>query len=134
MKYSLRSLMPKRSWFQFSLKTLFVLLTAAALLLGWRLDFLRRKVAFHRSEMDRCYVEKERLEKVLLKRIEILMETDDKYAPPPLDVMTKRQAEKDVAYADFHRELASFKLHRELEVKYSRAVYRPWTIVREPKP
>jgi hypothetical protein len=35
MKYSLRSLMPKRSWFQFSLKTLFIATALASLPLCW---------------------------------------------------------------------------------------------------
>ena len=47
---------PKRRWFQFSLGGLFVVVTVFCLLLG-RVDYLKRKSAFHFSERDR-YVER----------------------------------------------------------------------------
>jgi len=52
MKYSLRNLVPKRSWFQFSLRTLLATVTVVCILLG-RIDYLRRKAAFHSDEAGR---------------------------------------------------------------------------------
>jgi len=52
MKYCLRSLVPKRSWFQFSLGTLLTTVTVVCILLG-RIDYLRSKAAFHSDEAGR---------------------------------------------------------------------------------
>jgi len=44
---------PKRRWFQFSLKTLLVLVTTVSILLGLRLAYLRRQADFHAREAER---------------------------------------------------------------------------------
>ena len=77
MKYSLRSLM--------------VGITLFCVVLGGRIEYLRRMAAFHTAEAARI--------------------TDGTTS----DIMPMIR-------------------HHDLAVQYSRAVYRPWTIVREPTP
>lgn len=45
---------PKRRWYQVSLKTAFAALTLVCLLIGGRIEYLRRMVAFHLNETFRC--------------------------------------------------------------------------------
>jgi hypothetical protein len=52
MKYSLRSLMPKRSWFQFSLKTLLVVMTLFGVVLG-RFGYVLERARHHEAEAVR---------------------------------------------------------------------------------
>jgi hypothetical protein len=77
MKYSLRSLM--------------IVVTLVAVVLGGRIEYLRRMAAFHAAEAARI--------------------TDGTTS-----------------------DLMPMIRHHDLAVQYSRAVYRPWTIVREPSP
>ena len=44
---------PKRRWYQFSLPTLLVVVTAAGILLGLRIAYLRRQADFHAREAER---------------------------------------------------------------------------------
>jgi hypothetical protein len=60
MKYSLRSLMPKRRWFQFRLKTILVAPTLFAVGLGGRIEYLRRMATFHGREANQFYMKYER--------------------------------------------------------------------------
>jgi hypothetical protein len=53
MKYSLRSLMPKRHWFQFSLRTLLVVVSAVSILVGSRTAYLRWWADSHTREAAR---------------------------------------------------------------------------------
>ena len=78
MKYSLRSLM--------------ILVTLVCVVLGGRVEYLRRMAAFHVAEGA---------------RITRRMDGTESNITPVLR-------------------------HHELAAQYSRAVYRPWTIVREP--
>jgi hypothetical protein len=73
--------------------------------------------------------EMKRREKLLLDAIGELSDT-----PTTWDATAKWQIKKDTAQADFDEATAAFKLHRDLESKYSRAVYRPWMLVSEPTP
>ena len=73
MKYSLRSLM--------------IVVTLVAVVLGGRIEFLRRRAAFHAAEA--------------------------------------------VRFTDGTGDISPMIRHHALAVQYSRAVYRPWTIVRE---
>jgi hypothetical protein len=44
---------PKRRWYQFSLKTLLVVVTALSIVLGLRIAYLRRQADFHAREAER---------------------------------------------------------------------------------
>lgn len=94
-----------------------------------RVEYLRRWAAFHQSETVRSREEMKRREKILLDAIGELSDT-----PTTWDATAKWQFKKDTAQADFDEATAAFKLHRDLESKYSRAVYRPWMLVSEPTP
>ena len=52
MKFSIRDLLPKRRWFQFSVKTLIVVITLVGIVFG-RVAYLRHMAEFHRREAER---------------------------------------------------------------------------------
>jgi hypothetical protein len=103
MKYSLRSLMPKRSWFQFSLRTLLVVMTLAALLTG-RITYVQRMADFHRTE--RVKVQKHRN----------YLRTVSFHTPPK----------------EWSRLESMEARHAQLVTEYQRAVWQPWMLVQEP--
>jgi hypothetical protein len=99
---------PKRHWFQFSLRTMLVVTTLAAIPLG-RVAYLRQMAVFHDIEHDRHLV-KWRQE----------YESLDKGSGS-----TASEAREREMY--FH--------HKLLANQYRQAAYRPWTLVKEsPEP
>lgn len=115
--------MPKRSWFQFSLKGLLILVTAVAILLGWRLAFLKRQAAFHRSERDLHQSEMNRCLEISKKRSWEIIEGSG------------NQEDLDSARVDLKKQVELFNFHRDLEFSYSQAIYRPWMLIDEtPRP
>ena len=94
---------PRRRWFQFSLRTLLVVMTLAAVLTG-RITWLRRMADFHQTEASRLQKHRDFLSSV-------------SFDTPPeewerLDVMEGR--------------------HAGLASEYQRASWRPWVMVHEP--
>ena len=94
----------KRRWFQFSLRTLLILTTLAATVLGvilGRINYLRRYAEFHEREAGR-YIDES------LEVDGLYSETDNPYAQERL----------------YHLRIAD---------AYRSACHRPWTIVDESK-
>lgn len=73
---------------KFSLRSLMVVVTLFCVLLGGRIEYLRRMAAYHAAEASQI--------------------------------------------TDGTGDIMPLIRHHALAVQYSRAVYRPWTIVREP--
>jgi hypothetical protein len=91
MKYSLRSLM--------------IGVTLVCVMLGGRIEYLRRMAAFHQQEADRCALEVERLSGWNPSKPGFVA-----FRPPELPC-------------------SQFRAHVRLAREYSIAVHRPWTVV-----
>jgi hypothetical protein len=96
---------PKRRWFQFSLRTLLVAMTAAAVLTG-RVTYLRRMADFHQGQTT--WVQKHRN---FLNSVSFDTPADEWSR---LDELEAR--------------------HARLASEYERASWRPWLIVQESMP
>lgn len=144
-----KSLIPKRSWFRFSLRTLFIATTLFAAVLG-RVIYLYRKAEFHDEKFGRLIsVISEREHKSgyddteadVRNKVDSLLRGDQKLRVEPTNgysvpmfvfetgflhvEIVRAHSVDDVRQAIYHRKLAN---------AYGRAVYRPWTIVQEPSP
>jgi hypothetical protein len=116
--------MPKRSWFQFNLKTLFmstvmvsvVLLMLSVLSVCVRISYLRRRVQFHDQEAMRC--------------AQLGFEINAQHGSPKIDASPEElYGPEDGARS---RELTEgFLRHVRLANEYHAAVFRPWTTVDE---
>ena len=91
---------PKRRWFQFSLRTLLLVMTVAALLMG-RITYLRKMAEFHHAETDRLQKHRQFLNSV------------------SFDTPQKEWLRLDDLEVR----------HSGLAIEFERAVWRPWTIV-----
>jgi hypothetical protein len=80
MKYSLRSLMPKRSWFQFSLKTVFAVMTASIVVIGGRLEYLRRSAGWHEQQADRYVLSIQQSQDIPVAVIEDVVNSQDPFS------------------------------------------------------
>ena len=92
MKYSLRSLM--------------IVVTLACVLIGGRIEYLRRMARFHARDADACDLARERLRHLTLR--EGFM--------PRILLGAQKAA------------------HKKLADEYSAAVSRPWRLIRSPQP
>lgn len=92
-------------WYQFSLRTVLVVMTVAAVLVG-RITYLGRQADFHRAEASRMQQHRDFLMSVSFDVLPAEWER--------LDVMEGR--------------------HAGLAKDYKRASWRPWMIVRESPP
>jgi hypothetical protein len=97
MKYSLRSLM--------------IVVTLIAVVLGGRIEYLRRMAAFHQREADRCASEFKALNGVHPTQTLMLAGKFPGVLP-----------------------LAQFEAHQALASEYRNAVVRPWASIESPPP
>ncbi|MBC7857132.1 MAG: hypothetical protein IAF94_27185 [Pirellulaceae bacterium] len=93
---------PKRRWFQFSLRTLLVVMTVAAVLAG-RITYLRQRADLHQAEANRLQKHRDFLFSVSF----------------------------DVPPAEWERPDLMEGRHPGLAREYERASWRPWIVVRE---
>jgi hypothetical protein len=107
MRYSLRSPIPKRHWFQFSLKTLMAGMLAIGLLLGvlGRIQFMRNQAKFHEQEYFR-------------------------FIDSALEI--RRNEPQNADNENRIRELIAIsQCHRAIAESYRLAANRPWRVVDE---
>lgn len=115
MKYSLRSLM--------------IGITLFCVLLGGRIEYLRRWATYHECETEK-YARAIELEQHLPH---MLLDGRENFCSVGPGVVSASQAEKDkppisvVVTPDFKQ----MQHHRRLAPLYRHAIYRPWTIVDE---
>ena len=102
MKYSLRSLM--------------IVVTLVCVVLGGRIEYLRRNAASHKRE-----------ERVLVSRLLELSES------MPGAVNT-RVAKSEVDQEEFARISSEVCYHQRMQSRYSNAVHRPWTLIHDDRP
>ena len=105
MKYSLRSLMPKHRWFQFSLKAMFIVLTLGGVSLGcWNnYRYCVHKAVDHHTEACKWWLG--------VHFVYTGSESDE----------SLKQRSKISETCSQHR-----KYHEQLEVAYKAAAWRPW--------
>jgi len=117
MKYSLR---PKRSWFQFSLKTLLVGMTAVGLVLGigGRASYLTQRAEFHDAEWLRC----------IDSMIEIYHQ---KHGAKAIDQKSFEELMGPDGTTRIRQLVAQSERHKVIAEDCRRAVFRPWVIVDE---
>jgi hypothetical protein len=113
---------PKRRWYQFSLpikyslQSLMIGITLFCVLLGGRIEYLRRYAAFHEREA-----------RILASRLKELSE-------PRPGVGGARVVKNGTNMKDFYRMAAEFAYHQRMQKQYSSTVYLPWTLVRDDRP
>jgi hypothetical protein len=121
MKYSLRSLM--------------IVVTLVCVVLGGRVEYLRRWAEFHRREANRYadrvraryagYGETVNEEDLFEPKIDLL-KSYKKNSKRPEERPQIRLSPKDADVREIYH-------NRSLEAAYRAALYRPWSIVRESK-
>ena len=101
---------------KYSLRSLFVVVTLVAVVLGGRIEYLRRWAVFHEREarpFAQAIAQENRLPN---DQIDYLLAPD--YPWPP----------------KFDEKYRSYDRHRKLTAEYRAACYRPWMVIREPEP
>ena len=93
---------PKRRWYQFSLRTLLVAMTFAAVLTG-RITYLQRMADFHQTERARVQKHRNYLATV-------------SFDTPPIEWLRLENIEAH---------------HARLASEYKQAVWQPWVLVQE---
>ena len=113
---------------KYSLRSLFLFVTLVAVVLGGRIEYLRRWAVFHEGETER-YARAIELEQRLPHK---LLDSKEYVAIGP-EVVATYQAGKNgppisvVVTPDFKQ----MQEHRRLAPLYRNAVYRPWRMVDE---
>lgn len=104
---------------RYSLRTLFVLVTLVAIVIGARIEYLRRWATFH--------------ERLAAQHASVIESEGGEASLPFMLSVHGLGASGDAAARCFVNENHwQFVLHQDLASAYRRAMYRPWTTVREP--
>jgi hypothetical protein len=101
---------------KYSLRSLFVVVTLITVLLGGRVEYLRRWAEFHRREAKSI--------------IPTLFEMTEDETPGK----TSRVLKKGRDEAELVRVAATFAYHQKMQEAYTAAIYRPWTLVNDDRP
>lgn len=101
---------------RYSLKTLMIVITLACLLLGGRVEYLRRSAAFHGRE------------------VQLLITSLREMTEPKPGVGGFRVAKEGTNLDELNGLAAELTYHQRMQKQYNAAVYRPWTLVRDDRP
>lgn len=101
---------------KYSLRSLIIGITLICVLLGGRIEYLRRQADYHRRE-----------ETIQTSK---LREASD-VVPERSSAQETHWAPKEDRYEDAIRLLDCVFYHQEMQRRYEKAVLRPWTIVEE---
>ena len=112
-----------------------IVVSLACVLLGGRIEYLRRYAAFHEHEAMRCAEAIKQEQGLPREKIELFLDPEDPFPPEFRGELVRIEESGGMAYsAHIDENFRSYDFHRKLAVEFRAASYRPWTIVREPAP
>lgn len=108
---------PSRRWFQFSIRSLLIVITVVSVAAG-RTTYLQRQAGFHENEAKQIRAKMDREFEIEKVRREA-REREQNFYPCSLSLPGSRE--------DWER----LEVHKYLMRQYRRALFRPWTTVNE---
>lgn len=109
---------------KFTLRTLLILVTIACILLGGRIEYLRRRAAFHKREALRLNQECN-----VARVTALLIQLEDEKRRDPRNRYVAISDDLNAANANVEALNEQLTRHWNLYLHYERAAFRPWMIV-----
>jgi hypothetical protein len=117
---------------KYSLRTLMIVVTLVCVMLGGRIEYLRRWAIFHEREATRSAKIIEQKHHIPADHIKNFYDPSGPFRSNLGDAVGYYQPTGGRYFARIDQNFLDYDRHRKLAVAYRAAAYRPWSTIAEP--